>query len=84
LEENRFINYQLKKMKTLVKRMRRKTPKFFKNLRNTGLTLAAVSTAIISAPVALPLVLVKIAGYLAVAGAVTSAVSQAAVTNEKK
>ena len=64
--------------------MKRRTPKFFRKVRNTGLTLAAVGAAIITAPVALPALLLKVGGYLAVAGAVTSAVSQAAVTNEKK
>jgi hypothetical protein len=71
-------------MNTVVKRMSKETPKFFKKLRNTGLTLAAVGTAIISAPVALPAILVKVAGYFIVAGAVTSAVSQTAVKNEKQ
>ena len=70
-------------MKAIVKRVNRKTPKFFRRLRNAGLTLAAAGAAIMTAPVALPAVLVKLAGYLAVAGAVTSAVSQTAVTNDK-
>lgn len=37
--------------------------------------MAAVSAAIISAPVALPVVIVNIAGYLAIASGVVSAVS---------
>jgi hypothetical protein len=48
------------------------------------MALAAVSTAIFAAPVALPVILVKIAGYLAVAGGVATAVSQAATTKEDK
>ena len=64
--------------------MKRPTPKFFRKVRNTGLTLAAVGTAIIAAPVVLPAILIKVAGYLAVAGAVTSAVSQTAVKHERQ
>jgi hypothetical protein len=69
-------------MKTVVKRMKKPTPKFFKKLRNIGLTMAAVSATVISAPIALPAVVMKMAGYLAVAGTVMSGVSQTAVTNE--
>ena len=64
--------------------MKKTTPKFFRKLRNVGLTLAAVSAAIMGAPVALPVILVKVAGYLAVAGTVTVAVSQTAVKHEKE
>ena len=71
-------------MNTVVKRMKKQTPKFFRKVRNTGLTLAAVGAAIFTAPVALPAILVKVAGYLAVAGAVTSAVSQTAVKHERE
>jgi hypothetical protein len=71
-------------MNTVVKRMKKKTPKFFRKLRNAGLTLAAVGAALLTAPVALPAVIIKVAGYLAVTGAVTSAVSQTAVKNERE
>jgi hypothetical protein len=71
-------------MKTIIKRMKRKTPKFFIAARNIGLCLTAIGTAVAAAPVALPVILVKIAGYTAVAGGVMSAVSQSAVVNEKK
>jgi hypothetical protein len=64
--------------------MKKQTPKFFRKVRNTGLTLAAVGAAILTAPVALPVILVKVAGYLAVAGTVTSAVSQTAVKHERE
>ncbi len=66
----------------IVKRVQSPTPKFFKRLRNIGLAVAAVGTTIISAPVALPALIVKIAGYLAVAGGVAGTISQTAVTNE--
>ncbi|WP_162127965.1 MULTISPECIES: hypothetical protein [Flavobacterium] len=52
------------------------TPKFFKVLRNVGLVLAAVGGSILAAPIALPVVLTSVGGYLVVAGGVASAVSQ--------
>ena len=65
----------------LVKRAQAPTPKFFKVLRNIGLALAAVGGTILAAPIALPVVVTSIGGYLAVAGGVISAVSQ--LTTEK-
>lgn len=67
----------------LTKRYQEPTPKFFKNLRNIGIALAAVGGAIIAAPVALPAVVVTVAGYLTVAGSVATAVSQAVVKDEE-
>jgi hypothetical protein len=64
--------------------MQKPTPSFFKKIRNVGLALAAVSASILAAPVALPVLLVKIAGYLAVAGGVMTTISQSAVKMEKK
>jgi len=64
--------------------MQKPTPSFFKKIRNVGLALAAVSASILAAPVALPGLLVKIAGYLAVAGGVMTTISQSAVKMEKK
>ena len=59
------------------------TPSFFQKLRNIGLALAAVSAAIMASPVALPTIVVTIAGYLAVAGTVLGAVSQITVPVDK-
>lgn len=69
-------------MKQIFQRVNAPTPKFFKKLRNIGLALAAVAGTIVAAPVALPAVFVKVAGYLAVASGVLSAVSQTAVEGE--
>jgi hypothetical protein len=69
---------------TIQQRLSEPTPKFFKKVRNIGLALAAVSTALIASPVALPLVVIKIAGYLAVAGSVAGAVSQATTSDENE
>ena len=64
-----------------IKRAKAPTPKFFKVLRNIGLALVAVGGTVLAAPIALPVVLTSVAGYLAVAGGVISAVSQ--LTTEK-
>ena len=66
----------------IVERAKAPTPKFFRILRSIGLALLAVSGSIIAAPVALPAVVVTIAGYSAVAGGVLSAVSQITVEDE--
>lgn len=60
----------------LVKRIKGPTPKFFRVLRNIGLALAAVGATILTAPVALPVIIGSIGGYIAVVGGVLSAVSQ--------
>ena len=67
---------------SIAKRVTSRTPKFFRRLRNIGLALAAVSGTIIAAPVALPAVLITAAEYIAVAGSVAVAVSQATVETE--
>ncbi|RXK81743.1 hypothetical protein [Filimonas effusa] len=64
---------------TLVERAQAETPQFFKKLRTIGLVLAAASAALLTAPVSLPAAVTTIAGYLAVAGGVATAVSQVAV-----
>ena len=63
----------------LIERIQSPTPKFFRKLRNIGLILGASAAAILAAPVALPVVVVSAAGYLAIACGVISAVSQTAV-----
>jgi hypothetical protein len=65
---------------TLQERIKSPTPKFFKKIRNIGVALAAISGSILAAPAALPLVIVKVASYLAVAGTVAAAVSQTSAT----
>ena len=71
-------------MKKIANRLRQPTPKFFKKLRNVGLALAAVGTTLLAAPIGLPLLLVNIGGYLALAGGVRTAVSQSAVKMENE
>jgi hypothetical protein len=66
-----------------MKRMQAPTPKFFKILRTVGIALAAVGGTLLTAPVALPAAVLTIAGYVSVAGAVMTAVSQTAVESEE-
>jgi hypothetical protein len=70
-------------MKKIMNRLQQPTPPFFQKVRNIGLVIAAVGTSIIAAPVALPVLLVNIAGYLIVAGGVMSTLGQVAVKKEE-
>jgi hypothetical protein len=63
----------------LAERIQSPTPTFFKKIRNIGIILTALSGTLLGAPIALPLVVIKIAGYMAVASMVATAVSQTAV-----
>ena len=63
-------------MKKIVNRATAPTPKFFKVLRNVGLVLAAVGGTILASPIALPVLVTTIGGYMAVAGGVLTATSQ--------
>ena len=66
-------------MKTeITDRMKSPTPKFFKKIRTIGLTLGAIGGAILTAPITLPATIISIAGYLATAGIVASAIATAA------
>ncbi|PRZ21267.1 hypothetical protein [Flavobacterium granuli] len=66
----------------VVERAKAPTPKFFKILRTVGLTLLAISGSVIAAPIVLPATVVTVAGYLAVAGGVISAISQITVDDK--
>lgn len=63
----------------LIERAKAPTPKLFKILRTIGLALLGISGSVMAAPVALPAAVVTVAGYIAVAGGVLSAVSQITV-----
>ncbi len=76
-----FLNKTL--IMKLVKRAQAPTPKFFKVLRNVGLVLAAVGGTILAAPIALPVLVTSVGGYLVVAGGVASAVSQLTVNEDE-
>ena len=66
----------------IVERIKAPTPKFFKILRSIGLAFLGISGTIVAAPIVLPATVVTVAGYLAVAGSVVSAVSQVAIPEE--
>ena len=65
-------------MNEITERIKSPTPKFFKRIRTIGLTLGAVGGALLTAPITLPATVVTIAGYLATAGIVASAISTVA------
>ena len=71
-------------MKKIVNRATAPTPKFFKVLRNVGLVLAAVGGTILAAPIALPVLVTTIGGYLALAGVVLTATSQLTTTDDSE
>jgi hypothetical protein len=64
---------------TILERAAMPTPRFFKLLKVIGLTLAAASGTLLAAPIALPAIVTTIAGYVAVAGTVATAISQVTV-----
>jgi uncharacterized membrane protein HdeD (DUF308 family) len=66
----------------IVERAKAPTPKFFRILRSVGLGLLALSGTILTAPIAIPVAIVTVAGYAAVVGGVLSAVSQITVNHE--
>jgi uncharacterized membrane protein HdeD (DUF308 family) len=66
----------------IINRAKAPTPKFFRILRAVGLSLVAVGGSLLAAPIALPVAVVSVAGYLTLAGGIIGAVSQTAVANE--
>lgn len=68
----------------VVERTLAPTPKWFKVLRTVGIALASAGGVIIASPVALPVGLVSVAGYLVLGGSIISVVSQTAVKSEEE
>lgn len=68
----------------VIKRMQAPTPRFFKVLRKIGIGLVAGGGALLTAPVAVPALVLTIAEYAIVAGTVITAVSQTAVAGDDK
>ena len=66
----------------ILERAKAPTPKFFKILRSIGLALLGISGSIVASPIILPAAVVTVAGYVAVAGGVISAISQITVDTE--
>lgn len=65
-------------------RLRKPSPKFFKRITNFCLILGGIGTVLVTAPVALPVGLVTIGGYLLTAGAIGGAVSKLTVDKDKE
>lgn len=82
--KNRRKERKQDKLKSYFKRCGKETPPFFKKLRLAGLIIAAIGASVIAAPIALPAIAVTIAGYLATAGAIATAVSQSAITKDSE
>ncbi len=70
--------------KEIVRRVTAPTPQFFKTIRKIGIALGAMGGALLAAPVALPVLVTSIAGYMVAAGLVASAVSSTAVDQAQK
>jgi hypothetical protein len=63
----------------IIDRLKSPTPKFYRVLRNIGLGLVAAGSVLVTAPVAIPAMIVTVGGYLIVAGSVATAVAQTVV-----
>jgi hypothetical protein len=66
----------------MIDRLQAATPPFFKKIRNIGIILATVSATLLAAPIALPAVVLQLAGYMAVAGTVATAISQTTISDQ--
>ena len=69
-------------MQNVIQRVQEPTPRFFRKIRNIGLLFTALSGAMLAAPLILPAAVITVVGYIAIAGAIASAISQTAITNE--
>ena len=58
------------------------TPPFFQNIKKIGLIIAAVGTAVITAPGSIPAVLLTYAGYAITAGTVLVSIAQLTVDEQ--
>lgn len=69
-------------MMHIIHRLAAPTPPFFQKVRNIGLVLTAIATAVYGLPVALPAFVSEIAGAIAVAGTVMAGLGQTAIKDE--
>lgn len=66
----------------LLNRIVAPTPPFFRKVRNVGLLLTAIASAIFGLPVELPVCISEIAGGIAIAGTVMAGLGQTAIKEE--
>lgn len=78
-----LTHFKHQQMKKVIDRAKKPTPPFFKKVRKVGLILAGVAGAILTAPVSFPAAVTTLAGYVAVAGGVASAISQLTVDEDR-
>lgn len=64
---------------SVVDRINAPTPPFFKKLRSIGIMVGIVGGALATAPIALPVAIVSLSGYLITAGSILTAVSSVTV-----
>lgn len=64
---------------SIVDRINAPTPPFFKKLRTIGIVVGIVGGALATAPVALPVAIVSLSGYLITAGSVLTAIASVTV-----
>lgn len=57
-------------------RLKEPIPTFWKKIQRIGLAVGAIGTAIITAPVSLPTIVLTVGGYLATAGVVSTVLTQ--------
>jgi hypothetical protein len=50
-------------MNETLNRLSQPTPKYFRKIRNIGLLLAGIGTAIVGLPIALPAIVITVASY---------------------
>jgi hypothetical protein len=62
----------------IVKRLRATTPPFFKKVRNIGLIVAGIGTAIATLPISLPATLIATSSYLIAIGTTAATIAQTA------
>lgn len=63
-------------MKKIKQRFNAPTPRYFKRLRNMMLTIGMIGTAIMISPLALPTIVITVAGYAVTVGIVGATISQ--------
>ncbi len=72
----------LDKLISILERAKTDTPPFFKKLRLIGLVAVTIGTSIMMAPIAVPVAITTIAGYVLLGGTVLTAVSQVTINEE--
>jgi hypothetical protein len=60
---------------SLIKRIKSPSPLFFVKVKKIGLLLSGVGAAVFASPIALPVIMTTLAGYLVTAGLVAAAVA---------